>query len=317
MTILILSNENDPHVDFVLPEINKRNLSYLLINTDKYIKDFGLESYIISSKEVHKIDSFNVEDIKSVWFRRPLMPASNNHNLLYKRYIEDELSGYVDYFFGSLKECVWVSQPSNIQRARNKILQLSSAKSEGLKIPNTLMTTNINSFNTFFEENKRKVIIKSIKGHWYDNCQGEDYLFFTSLISSDKLPDKNSLSLAPCMFQEYVEKKVELRSTVIGNQVFTAALYSQEQEPSKIDWRLGTEKVRHEPFKLPEEIEKKLKNLNKHMGLNFGAYDLIITPHDEFVFLEVNPNGQWGWIQERTGLKIKEALVDFLQNGTN
>jgi len=90
-----------------------------------------------------------------------------------------------------------------------------------------------------------------------------------------------------------------------------------KRESSKVDWRLGSDHLKYEVYQLSREDEDKLKSINKLFGLNFGAYDLIVKPDDELVFLELNPNGQWGWIQERTGLMIREALVDFLSYEKN
>ena len=192
------------------------------------------------------------------------------------------------------------------------------AKEEGLTIPETLITTDFDSFKELYEKHKGRVIIKGIKGGWYDKGGKHNYLLFTSLLDKSKLPTKESLSMSPCLFQEYVEKKLELRVSVIGNKVFTAALHSQERESSKIDWRLGSDtKLRHTIYDLPREIREKLINITKRFGLNFGAYDLIVTPQEEYVFLELNPNGQWGWIQEKTGMPLRESLVDLLQHGTN
>ncbi|MBI5798011.1 hypothetical protein HZA98_03865 [Candidatus Woesearchaeota archaeon] len=317
MALLILSNDKDSHVDYVVPEIKRRNLNFRVVYTNDYLNTFALESKINDKETIHKLDSLNIEDITSIWYRRPLLRKYEGDNPLYTAYINDEIEGYTTYFFNSLINKLWISNPAKIELARNKIIQLAHAKELGISIPPTLITTDISSFNEFYKINTERVIIKSIKGHWYDNMNGNDYLFFTRLLDKSKLPTKESLELAPCLFQGYVEKDFELRVTVIGDKVFSAALYSQEDKDSKIDWRLGTRRIKHESYQLPMELEKKLKNMNKKLGINFGAYDLIVDKEGKFVFLEVNPNGQWVWIQERTGLKIKEALVDLLQYGEN
>jgi glutathione synthase/RimK-type ligase-like ATP-grasp enzyme len=68
----------------------------------------------------------------------------------------------------------------------------------------------------------------------------------------------------------------------------------------------------HKPHNLPDEISKKVINLVHRLGLNFGAIDIILTPDQRYVFLEVNPNGQWGWVEDLTGLPISDAIIDLL-----
>ena len=307
----------DPHVDFVIPELEERNLNYEVICPDEFPLNLNLETEISNSFKRHTINKEDIEEIRSIWYRRPLFPKTNYKNKLANKLIQDEIKSYTSYFFNSMQDKFWVSFPPNIEISRNKILQLEYAVNKGMSIPKTLITTELSSFNEFYNDCKNKVIIKSISGCWYE-IEGEDHLFFTNLVNENKLPDKKSLSISPCLFQEYVDKEIELRSTVMGNKVFTAAIYSQEKESSKIDWRIGSDiDMRHEIYKLPKKIEEGLISITKRFGLNFGAYDLILTPEGEHVFLELNPNGQWGWIQEKTGLPIKEALVDILEYGKN
>jgi glutathione synthase/RimK-type ligase-like ATP-grasp enzyme len=55
--------------------------------------------------------------------------------------------------------------------------------------------------------------------------------------------------------------------------------------------------------------------MNAKLGLNFAAYDFIVTPNEEFYFLEVNPGGQWLWLEKKTGLEISKALAEYMIAG--
>ena len=72
--------------------------------------------------------------------------------------------------------------------------------------------------------------------------------------------------------------------------------------------------MKHEPFNLPNIITKHILTLMKTWKLKFAAIDMIVTPSGEYVFLEVNPNGQWGWIETLTGMPITDSLVELLLN---
>ena len=117
--------------------------------------------------------------------------------------------------------------------------------------------------------------------------------------------------------QNYVEKDFELRVTVVGEKVFACRIDSQTltDDTGKIDWRQGYEHgMKQSAFDLPEDIADKCREYLLCLGLNFGCFDFIVTPSGKFVFLECNPNGQWLWVEDATGLKISEAIADFLSS---
>lgn len=116
--------------------------------------------------------------------------------------------------------------------------------------------------------------------------------------------------MTPCIYQQYIKKKHELRITVVGEEVFAAAVNSQDFEETKIDWR--RENLEFYKTSIPKHIEVKCIEIVKKLGLHFGAIDLILDKDDNYVFLEVNPNGQWAWIESQTELPISEAIIKFL-----
>ena len=59
-----------------------------------------------------------------------------------------------------------------------------------------------------------------------------------------------------------------------------------------------------EPFSLPEQVEASLLRLMDRFGINFASLDMILTPEGEFVFLELNPNGAWLWLEFELGLPL-------------
>lgn len=98
----------------------------------------------------------------------------------------------------------------------------------------------------------------------------------------------------------------------MGNDIFTAAIDSQSLNHTKIDWRRDGINLPHTIYRLPDEVANKCLELTHQFKLNFGAIDMIVTPDNEYVFLEINPNGQWAWIEEMTGLPIAQAMITLL-----
>src|SRR5207249_3343457 len=107
-------------------------------------------------------------------------------------------------------------------------------------------------------------------------------------------------SLTPSIFQEYIEKEYELRITVVGEKVFAAKVDSQKQDETKIDWR--KHKTLFQQYSLPKEISDKCVELTQKLNLSFGAIDIIRNKEGQYTFLEINPNGQWAWLDIEVGL---------------
>jgi hypothetical protein len=123
----------------------------------------------------------------------------------------------------------------------------------------------------------------------------------------------DSVRLAPCLFQELIPKDHELRVTVIGEQVFACAIYSQENEQTKVDWRHPGVEFPRKEARLPDGVRDFCLAMTKHYGLNYGALDFIVTPAGEYVFLELNPNGQWMFVQHwLPRIPLVQTMADTL-----
>ena len=99
---------------------------------------------------------------------------------------------------------------------------------------------------------------------------------------------------------------------MVENQIFCAAIHSQDSEQTSTDWRRSPNELNYSVFNLPDDVKSMCLKVVHNLGLTFGAIDMVLTPDDEYVFLEINPNGQWGWIERETGLPIREAIADTL-----
>ena len=98
----------------------------------------------------------------------------------------------------------------------------------------------------------------------------------------------------------------------MGDNAFSASVDSQSDETTELDWR--RKRLQFKTAGLPTQIQNLCLKLVKCLGLHFGAIDLIKTPDGKYVFLEINPNGQWVWIENQTGLKISDSVIEFLNN---
>ena len=119
---------------------------------------------------------------------------------------------------------------------------------------------------------------------------------------------KEDISLTPIYLQQYIRKQYEVRLTIIAREVYAVRIDTK----NKIDWRLDYQNHRYTLIICPEDIIKKCYQMMDDFNLIFGAFDFIVTPEDKWVFLEVNPNGQWLWLEQSLNLDISKKILDNL-----
>lgn len=207
-----------------------------------------------------------------------------------------------------LTESRWLSHPDYINRAENKLLQLKKAAEIGFCIPDTLVSVNSVSIRDFYYKHSKIIIKPLFNGKYVHNK--DNSLIYTSVVLEKDLEDLDQSIKLHNIYQEYINKDVEIRVTVVNNNVFAAYVDSQNSKNTEIDWR--KEKMPFSLFNLPDDVSKKCIQLVNDFNLSFGAIDLIKDTNGEYVFLEINPNGQWAWIEMDTGLMISDAIIKYL-----
>lgn len=207
-----------------------------------------------------------------------------------------------------------VDAEASIRRAEQKPLQLRVARELGLEVPRTLVTNDPAAARDFYAECGGRVVVKMLSSFAVYDREGRENVVFTNPVGPEDLEDLSGLGLCPMTFQERVEKSLELRATVVGRRVFTAAVDSQTSERAAHDWRRdgGALEGEWRPYALPPDSEARLLALMDFFGLNYGAADFILTPGGRHVFLELNPAGEFFWLEHGPGLDISGALADVL-----
>lgn len=314
--ILIISTKFDPHVDIIIRQLNEQKIPFARFNTE----DFPLASSlsilfegIAHSEELTFPGNPQIKgsDITAVWYRRPAQfEFPSEFSPAAHIFAEKETRATISGLW-QLLDCLWVNHPEKNRIAELKLNQLKIANQLGIEIPKTLITNNPEDARKFFKSCSENIVIKSLSGGLVTD-QLDSTAIYTNIVREADMKDVKSVRYTPALFQEYVPKEIELRITVVGKKVFAAEIHSQTQEKTLHDWRRDTLNLSHKEHKLPKEIEQKCLGLVKSFGLHFGAIDMILTPDGRYVFLEINPNGQWAWIEDLTGMPISEALIDLL-----
>jgi len=315
--ILIISNSKDHHADVVTEKLNHHKTNIVRFNIDSFPKmnnitidnKFGIFSSTLQIE--NKI--VDLSKIKVVWFRHSDTFGIDSKLVEPFRTIAINETNEVMKGFPSIIDAIWINDPKATQLAHNKINQLEVAKRSGFEIPHTLITNIPEKVLEFYSKCNQNIIIKQLARNFV-SLNNKDHGILTNKVSKDDLEkESDSIRLAPCLFQEYIPKRIEIRVTVLKDKIFPIAIFSQSSEKTSIDWRrYDLENTPHMPYDLPKDIENKCFKLMKESKLIFGAIDLILTPTGKYIFLDINPNGQWLWLEKLTGVPITSSLVKLL-----
>lgn len=249
-----------------------------------------------------------------VWLRRvtpPVLPRDLHPGD--RPVAERECGDFVGGLYHlAAPQAFWVNPLASRPRADLKAVQLLAAARAGLAVPPTLMSNDPEKIRRFLEEFRGRAIYKPFyPAQWEAGDQVA--VLLTSEVTADELPDDETLRLTPGIFQARIDKAHELRVTVLGHHAVAARLRSQEAEATRLDWRAAGSQLRVEPDCLPREVEAACLRLMRNLGIVFGCFDFIVTPAGEHVFLEVNPSGQFLWVEEANpDLLLLAPFVDFL-----
>jgi glutathione synthase/RimK-type ligase-like ATP-grasp enzyme len=309
--LLIVTQRGDYHADWVVLELHARGLPFLRFNTEDYPTKTTLEWTGSGTAHLNLHGQRqSLSEVESVWYRRPVPPVM----------APDLPAAQAAWARGEAREALmgawrtldalWVNHPDRNRVAESKPLQLRTANSLGFETPESLVSNSRETAGAFLEAHPGGVVCKPL----FDGrvpVDGEERVFFTTPIDCDVVSLRD-LGPEPYLFQELVPKCYDIRATVIGQEVFAARINSQDSAETLTDWRRGhPSALEHEAIELPDDVAERCVALCAHFGLCFGAIDLALGPDGRYTFFEINPNGQWAWVEARTGLPLRSRMVDL------
>ncbi len=306
--ILVISNREDLTADWLILELQRRGTPYVRFNTEDYPQRVALD-WSIDEQRLHFAGrELTGEDIDAVWYRRPVppqlrpgLPAEE------EAWATREAAEALEGFWRTLR-ARWISPLPAIRLADCKALQLRDAVALGFDVPDTEITSSVARVRALVERSQHGVICKPlrdgrVRGHGRS-------LLFTSMLEADRL---QNLDQEPHLFQALVQKRHDIRVTVIGDEIFSTRIESEVGFETAVDWRRSDpDSLRYQPDTLPDEIAERCRALVRHYGLSFAAIDLALREDGGHTFFEINPNGQWAFIEQRTGQPLRAALADLL-----
>ena len=319
MTVLIVTKSDDnPCIDTVAEHLKAAGRSAFRLDTDRFPTEVTVEErhgdgHSVAIVDVARGERVHSDEIEAVWYRRfssASLPDDMEESLRAPSKLE---AREVLLSMMAALPCFTMDPYDVVRRAAHKSLQLRVAREEGLAIPRTLTTNDPDAVRRFVASCPEGVIAKMLSSFAVYDDAGREQVVFTNRLRDGDLDDLSGLALCPMTFQEEIPKAVELRATVVGRRVFTAAVDSKALAGAEVDWRRrGRELLgAWEPYALPADVEAALLRLTSRLGLNYGAADLIVRPDGTHVFLEINPGGEFFWLDGP--LPITKTMADVLR----
>jgi glutathione synthase/RimK-type ligase-like ATP-grasp enzyme len=326
--ILIATKPDDEHAVFVKLALEKMGHTAMLWYTADYPQHQKHSFEVINNRI--QWDATGVDfcilphtQFDSVWLRRPRRPvlsdtihpddrvnAKNENAELFKA-----------FWYTIAPYAFWVNPIKPSRSVNCKLYQLKTALELGIPIPRTLVSNHPERVKAFIDANGiNKTIYKTLcPVYWVNDQDNELRLTYTREIQKENLPSDAMLANTPGIYQEKIEKAYELRLTYFGEKVIAAKLYSQDHPKAVLDWRAAPAyELVVEECDLPDAVNNMCKAFMRKTGLVFGCFDFIVTPQNEYYFLEVNEQGQFLWIEEvNPNIKMLEAFTQFLIQGSD
>jgi len=304
--ILIVTHKEDYTADYLIRRLNEQQRKYIRLNTD----DIDWHNYNLNSENDFTLSLQGYDRYDAVWYRRVKPP--NFHGLTFEDvlYLLGEYEALYANLFNAIRSERWMSKPSSIRFSENKAVQLRVAHQLGFNIPETIISSDKLAVKRFIDLHSQfGVVVKPLYSGRIESGHSSKLVYTNRLTDSD-IREFDEYDLTPCIFQREIPKAYEIRVTVVGTHVFAAKVDSQSNVNTAIDWR--REKLPFQPYDLPASLEDKCIRLLKSLDVAFGALDIIRGKDGKYYFLEINPNGQWAWIEADTELPISAAIIDYL-----
>ncbi len=316
--LLVITSKGDVHADQVITKLNEAgrkdkiirlNTEDLLLGTKTKLSGSGLNITILDSKL-----RITNEESYIIWFRRPEIPnLLNDLDIGIKDFVNSELEGVLRSIYYSLHSSphIWINDLLSMRRWRWKPLQLNLADKIGLIVPQWVITNDYDIFSEFKDKHS-KVCIKHINTPIFHSSKHQAHAVYNRVLQSKY--SKKQVESSYNFLQKYIDKSYEIRTTVIGDKVYSFKIESQSHELSQEDFRrLNPFEIKHSFTQLPKQIEDKIYEMMGVMGVKYGAFDFLVDKSGNIYFLEVNLNGQWLWLEKATGYDLTSKFIAYFE----
>ncbi|MBI1759090.1 MAG: ATP-grasp ribosomal peptide maturase [Actinobacteria bacterium] len=311
---LVLTHPFDPTADYVVSELNRRGAPVFRCDPGEFPQRLTLTARLdddragagwVGCLRLPEREVF-LSEVGCAYYRRPTifdLPAGMTEQV--RRWSAAEARMGVGGVLSALPH--WLNHPAAIAAAEYKPVQLALAGACGLTVPATLVTNDPAEAANFVAHVGRAVY-KPLTPAGITEAGTHRVTFTTPIAVSDV---DESIRLTAHMIQAWLDKRYEVRLTV-ADDTFLAARIDAGSDAASVDWRADYDALTYTPIEVPDAIRGGVRGVMARLRLRFGIFDFVVSPDGRWWFLEVNPNGQWAWIEDATGLPIAAAIADAL-----
>jgi glutathione synthase/RimK-type ligase-like ATP-grasp enzyme len=306
--ILIVTATNDLHAVAVQNRV--RALGYRdihIVECDRIAQRPTISFRVDSGANTDKLltpegRTMSVSDAGLIWLRRMRADQLLDHDVSEPAAVNimnNDCRGSLSSFLATKFRGKWISDPESSIRASDKIYQLTVAEKNGFKIPKTLVSQRYDDVSKFFDESNAKIIAKTVVG------VSEPFLQTIKIDDVTKF-DVESYQSSPAIYQELIEGTDHLRLVCFGDKSLCGCISTTE-----LDWRLNL-KSDIKPWDVPDELHQKVRSTLDDLGLEMGIVDIKIDPHGNYVWFEVNPQGQFIFLEPLTNIDFVTHFANYL-----
>lgn len=308
--LLILTNSLDGTADYLAEVLEQASLPQFRVNTDEVIDNYKI-SYTPAQLMLESAGrSFSPDDFSNVWYRRPEpLDAGQSYSTPESAYLIEEWSAALEGFLAHIPKIRWMNHPAFNTAASIKLEQLTIARRFGFSIPETLLTQDEAALCDFYKRNHGKILVKPLaRGRVVRERLQEETVIFANRVPQDALADLDDLGSTPTLFQVEIDKRCDIRVTIVDDDMHAIELAVTGHEFCDIR-RNNMMNVSYSLSKLTSRIREQLRAMMRHYSLRFAAVDLVIDANNDWYFLEINPNGQWAWLDEAFGGELSKSFL--------
>ncbi|MEU7159183.1 ATP-grasp ribosomal peptide maturase [Streptomyces chrestomyceticus] len=312
--VLVLAGRFDPTADLAVEELNRRKVAVFRADTADFPCALDLSARLEDGRWCGTLAngrrSLDLEAVRSVYYRRPArprLPASMDPEArkVAEREARRGLSGLL-----TALPCRWLPPPGAAADAEHKPVQLRLAAEAGLRVPRTLITNDPAEAQNFALALGGQVVYKPflpVRG----TLGGRSAAVYASVVSAQEVASPD-LATTAHLLQELVPKTHDVRLTAVAGHLFAAEIHTTGQT-NRVDWRRDYADHVYKACTPPSSVVQGVQQMLDRLQLPYGAFDFAVTSGGTWWFLEVNPSGQYGFIEQATGLPITAAICDYLE----
>jgi glutathione synthase/RimK-type ligase-like ATP-grasp enzyme len=291
----------------LIVELIKRGLPYFRLNGEDLAHanyHFALDECGSKAEITIGNRTLTLNDVTAVWYRRAIHPIPTDNLSSGERQF---VAGEIRHLATALvlnPGVLWVNPIDRVTIAEHKLYQLQIAQKIGFNVPRTLVTRDASKLKQFAEKNTTGTICKPIF-HGLFSDGSFRYSVYTRRVRPETF-DNAAANVCPVLVQEEVPRIADVRATFIGTAMFAVDISADQQ---LVDWRESKSSIRYSITGIGDTMEQRCRMMLNELGLVYGAFDFIRKPNGELVFLEINPTGEWAWLEDRMGFPMRSAFI--------